>query len=71
MNEWINVKDKLPLYKQCILILLDNGCIADSVYRGEYEKGLYVFRIELLREDIECKIGKEITHWMPLPEFPK
>lgn len=71
MIEWISIKDKLPLYKECILVLLDSGCMVDAVYRGEYEKNLHVFRIELTREDIECKIGESITHWMPLPKHPK
>lgn len=69
-KKWISVKDKLPLYKQCILVLMDNGCVADAVYRGEYEKELHVFRMELTREDVKCKRGEHITHWMPIPELP-
>lgn len=74
MNEWISVKDRLPLYKECILVLLDDTYIADAVYRGEYEKKVHIFRIELTREDIELSIKDKygrITHWMPLPDSPK
>lgn len=69
-DHWVNIKKRLPLYKQCILVLFDNGCILDAVYRGEYEKDLHVFRIEFLRKDIKCEIGECITHWMPMPELP-
>jgi hypothetical protein len=69
-HQWISVKDRLPLYKQCILILLNGTYVTEAIYRGEYEEGLDVFRIELIMEDIECKLGKYITHWMPLPDAP-
>lgn len=64
--KWISVKDKLPLYKQCILVYLNNGTITEAVYRGEYEKDSHVFRLELTREDTD----ERITHWMLLPEPP-
>ena len=67
MSEWISVKDRLPLYKQCILAYLDTEIITEAVYRGEYEKGVRIFRIELTREDT----SERVTHWMPLPEPPK
>ena len=67
MSEWISVKNKLPLYKQVVLVFLDTEEIAQAVYRGEYEKDIHIFRIELTREDTEDKV----THWMPLPETPK
>jgi len=68
---WISVKDKLPLYKQCILVFTENEHIVDAIYRGEYENGLHCFRIELITEDVLCEIGEAITHWMPLPEAPR
>lgn len=64
---WINVKDNLPLYKQVVLVFLDNNQIAEAVYRGEYEDGLHIFRIELTREET----GERVTHWMKLPDAPK
>lgn len=74
MSQWINVKDRLPLYKECILVLYDNKnkypFIVDAIYRGQYTNDLHTFRIPLLNEDIECKIGEFITHWMKLPKTP-
>jgi len=67
--DWISVKDQLPLYKECILVLY-NEYTVEAIYRGEYEENLHVFRIELIMEDIKCKIGERITHWMRLPEIP-
>lgn len=65
---WISLKDKLPLYKQCILVVLDNEIIAEAVYRGEYEKNEHVFRLELLRDDVT---QERVSHWMPLLPLPK
>ena len=67
MSDWISVKDKLPLYKQVVLVFLDNKITTEAVYRGEYEKDIHVFRIELTREDTYEKV----THWMPLLPPPK
>lgn len=67
MSEWISVKDRLPLYKQVVLAFLDSEQITEVVYRGEYEKDIHIFRIELTREDT----SERVTHWMPLPEAPK
>lgn len=64
---WVSVKDKLPLYKQVVLVFLDSEEIAEAVYRGEYENGENIFRIELTREDT----AERVTHWMDLPEAPK
>jgi hypothetical protein len=65
-GEWVSVKDRLPLYKQVVLVFLDTEQIAEAVYRGEYEKDIHIFRIELTREDT----GERVTHWMPLPNNP-
>jgi hypothetical protein len=74
MSGWISVKNELPVYNECILILFDNKdehpYIVNAIYRGEYDKDLQIFRVPLLNQDIECEIGKGITHWMPLPEPP-
>lgn len=67
---WIKCSDRLPLYKQCILVYLDTRTITEAVYRGEYEKDIHVFRLELTREDTE----ERVIYWMPLPgppEMPK
>lgn len=71
IDGWIKCSERLPSYKQCVLVYLDTGLdigiITEAVYRGEYEKDVHIFRIELTREDIENKI----MHWMPLPELPE
>ena len=65
--KWINVHHKLPLYKQVVLVYLRNNYITEAVYRGEYEDGEHIFRIELTREDT----SKKVTHWMDLPPPPE
>lgn len=66
-NKWVSVKDKLPLYKQVVLVFLDTKQITEAVYRGEYDKDEHIFRIELTREDT----GEIVTHWMPLLNPPE
>lgn len=68
---WTDIKNKLPLYKQVILVFLDEENIVEAVYRGKYETDMHCFRIELTREDILCQIGERITHWMDLPKVNK
>lgn len=67
MTKWISVKERLPLYKQCILAYLNSGTITEAVYRGEYDKNIHIFRIELTREDT----AERVTHWAELPEPPE
>ncbi len=67
MSEWISVKDTFPLYKQCVLVYLENGITTEAVYRGEYESEMHIFRIELTRE----ATATMVTHWMPLPAPPE
>lgn len=67
MSEWISVKDRFPLYKQCVLVYLDTKVITEAVYRGEYDKGEHIFRIELTHEDT----AERVTHWQPLPAAPE
>ena len=57
MNNWINIKDKLPDEEQKILILS----------RNKPEKGRY-FRGEFVDEDI-VGIWQDVTHWMPVSEL--
>jgi len=66
-SPWISVKDRLPLYKEVVLVYLDTKTITEAVYRGEYDKGDHIFRLELTREDT----GERVTHWMPLPIPPE
>lgn len=66
-KDWVSIKDRMPLYKECILVYLDNGTITEAVYRGEYEKNIHIFRLELTHEETD----EGISHWMPLPESPQ
>lgn len=67
IGKWVSVKEKYPLYKQVVLVFLDTKQIAEAVYRGEYEKDVHIFSIELTRDDT----AERVTHWMPLPDAPK
>lgn len=77
---WINVKEKLPEPYQFVLVYakmsgIDEPCPMSMgrQYKGEWE---------VLAEDAQnnaCACGDlfwgigsdEVTHWMPLPPYPK
>lgn len=63
MSEWISVKDRLPAVGEKVLTLSKFGHISDR-YLHEYGGGL-IFSPDGL------KPGRDVTHWMPLPEPPK
>ena len=64
MSEWISVKDRLPEIGLRVLTLDKWGHIHDrSLYR--FNCGFLSFRPDGLEP------GKDVTHWMPLPEPPK
>ena len=80
MNEWINVKDRLPTVKEhgkyflcrCILDGDNNEKNAYYVVLRWYiydvlDSGTY---IRPHFENDGCN-GMSVTHWMPLPEPPK
>lgn len=62
--EWISVKDRLPEIGERVLTLDKRGRIGDREYY-RFESGFICFRPDGLVP------GKDITHWMPLPEPPK
>lgn len=57
--EWISVKDRLPDDDKTVLVT-DGIRICLSYYEGccDLWRGGYIF-------------GREMTHWMPLPQPPK
>lgn len=61
MNEWINVKDRLPEYNDDVLVI-DNGDIYIAHLSKQWD----------MLPDFYCHAGriKYVTHWMPLPEVP-
>lgn len=83
MNEWIDVKDRLPQTSlECVLCLCEDGeqhvgiyCKdTDDWYAGGWESCCYCGGRSKLRfkknndsSDFYCKI---VAHWMPLPKAP-
>ncbi len=64
MSEWISVKDRLPKEGIRILTLGKYGEIKDRALIA-FKSGIMLFIPDGLL------IGKDITHWMPLPEPPE
>ena len=57
-NEWISVEDRLPEETGKYLVSTKNGVVYQTKY---YSGGKWGQKDK----------GKNITHWMPLPEAPK
>lgn len=66
MNEWISVNDRMPRHNRGVLTFTPKMAMPIAVdwYNGYYGE-----------DDNEWyegwNSGREITHWMPLPEIPK
>lgn len=59
MNEWISVKDRLP---------------EDAVRVGvcvKSERSSMTMDTDRMLHGIWVRWGRDVTHWMPLPEPPK
>lgn len=79
-NGWIDVNDKLPPPKNGnILVLLESKKINIGFYCDENNKFFYsqshtfVDYNNILNSEqynLFYTIIKDVTHWMPLPEFP-
>lgn len=66
MSEWISVKDRMPEEDTPVLTLDKFGHIRDrELKRFHYGEMPALFRPDGLAP------GRDITHWMPLPEPPK
>ena len=63
-SNWISVKQRLPELNEKVLTLDKWGHIRDRELYA-FIAGTVLFRPDGLRP------GKDITHWMPLPEPPK
>ena len=64
MSEWIRVYDRLPEPGERVLTHDKWGHIHDRVLY-QFVDGCVLFRPDGL------KPGKDVTHWMPLPEQPE
>ena len=78
MDEWIDVKEKMPSVGVQILMLIPTGIeyvCAGFVYERQLEddEGCCLY-VSALADQYGDDIGYSIecmTHWMPLPEPPK
>lgn len=60
--DWISVKDRLPDRKEDVYL-----CCVDSLAFP----GTQYIRILKFYGDGTWRYGRNVTHWMPLPEPPK
>ncbi len=58
MNDWISVKEKLPVEDGVYLVATRLGWIEDRVHIYWFEKRRF-----------NCH--EQVTHWMPLPPAPE
>ena len=65
-DNWISVKDRLPIKGDSVLIFAFNTNHEENkeVYAGRYQAGFAGFTILGYS-------GLDATHWQPLPEQPK
>ena len=62
--KWISVEERLPEVGKCVLTISKFGHCFDRTLR-EHNGGVLLFAPDGLAP------GKDVTHWMPLPEPPK
>lgn len=70
MGEWIKSSDRLPTAQDLTVAVLLDGkdpCVAWATYWSGARTDFagWMFPMEELGE------GRQVTHWMPLPEPPK
>lgn len=63
---WINVRDRLPLTDEPVLILYRADSGSRSKLIARYAGGAWRFLIQRQRN----RLAERITHWMELPEEP-
>jgi hypothetical protein len=63
---WIDVKDKLPLYMECIIFMTVDEDIIYGIYNGyDINNDKYSYS----SFDRENSYSDEVTHWIPLPKI--
>ena len=71
MNEWISVKDKLPLtlpcvpgsdaeYSEAVIVITEDRIAVTAVWNGKEWIGDFDY----------WEATEPVTHWMPLPKLP-
>jgi Protein of unknown function (DUF551) len=84
MNEWINIKDKLPNHHETILARTTKGfCVCVFVDTNEMNKTLRANGYpeeqwnantkpySFCSQEIRGNVLNGVTHWMPLPSPPE
>lgn len=68
MSNWISVKDKLPTTRICAIVVSTKGWMKGEFIRALYHpnENAWVLYDPNYRENI-CL---EVTHYLPIPEFP-
>ena len=67
---WINAKDKLPDQLKDVLVYRENGKIQVAHWAPEIRKE-EEWLIHTVKDDVTFSTYlPDVTHWMPLPEFP-
>ena len=59
MSEWISVKERLPEEEERVLVYLDSNRSYTKTDTDRLINSKWV------------RWGRDVTHWMPLPEPPK
>lgn len=71
MNEWISVKDKLPILGELVLFCAKNDENILKTQVGNF-LGQNIDTGNIYFRNITCfRLYNNISHWMPLPEPPE
>lgn len=67
-SHWISVKDRLPSIERVLVYSQYSGVDA-GYYQPSIDRWTDSMFFDFVASD--CKLFKDVTHWMPLPEPPK
>lgn len=83
MNQWISVKDKLPLHQQVVLCFNANNTTAVTIFldNAEVQKRLRLNGVNMppdksvgycfASQETKSHTLNDVTHWMELPNPPE
>lgn len=73
MNEWINVKDRLP--EPFVSVLLFAPSEPSPIFEAYYVSNGVFNAANIMRGNRgnygRLQLGEDVTHWMPMPEPPE